>query len=191
MGGALPLMLIFQVPVPVVYKYQWSRIGGFPAFIDSNSYRSNDGVINIKHCHLFVKTWLQTISVVVSSERKVLLIFDVCLSHLNIDTIKDIGVYGMVVLIRMTNTSNETKVEDLVTFGIPKIEFQNSKQSLMTYHIELGNTDGLKTEDFPCILKHYLEKTCTTVLNQSERENSGVYPFDRAPVGRVYKVDIK
>ena len=34
---------------------------------------------------------------------------------------------GMVVLLRMTNTSHKTNMEDLVNFGIEKKEFQNSK----------------------------------------------------------------
>ena len=55
----------------------------------------------------------------------------------------------MVVLICMTNTSHETNVEDLVNFGIVKIEFQNAKQSIMMERLVLGNTDGLKREDFP------------------------------------------
>ena len=37
MGGALPLMFIFQVLVPVVDKYQWPRVGDFPAVLDSNA----------------------------------------------------------------------------------------------------------------------------------------------------------
>ena len=52
----------------------------------------------------------------------------------------------MLVLICMTNTSHETNVEYLVTFGIINIEFQNAKQSLMTESLVLGNIDGTKRE---------------------------------------------
>ena len=53
----------------------------------------------------------------------VLLIFDGFPSHLIIDMIKYMGGDGMVVLLRMTNTSKDTNVEDLVTFVIAKTEF--------------------------------------------------------------------
>ena len=36
----------------------------------------------------------------------------------------------------------------------------------MTERLVLGNTDGLKKEDFTYLLKQYLEKVCTTILNQ-------------------------
>ena len=68
----------------------------------------------IEHYHRVLNPWLQTINVSASSERKVLLIFDGCLSELNIDLLKDMGEDGMVVLIRMKNTSHETNMEDLV-----------------------------------------------------------------------------
>ena len=55
----------------------------------------------------------------------------------------------------------------------------------------LSNTDGLKREEFPCLLKQSMKKACMTVLNRSGWENSGVYPFEHAPVWRVHKVDIK
>ena len=48
----------------------------------------------------------------------------------------------MVFLLRMTNTSHETNVEYLVTFGIAKTEFRNTKQSLIMERIMLGSTDG-------------------------------------------------
>ena len=81
-------------------------------------------------------------------------------------------------LLLLTNTSHNTNVEDLVNFGIAKIEFQNSKQSLMTEHLVLGSTNGLKIYDFPCLLKHSLEKAFTSFLNCSGSEQSGVYYFD-------------
>ena len=96
----------------------------------------------------------------------------------------------MVVLIIMTNTSHKTNVEDLLNFGITKTEFQNSKQSLMTERLMIGNTDGLNIEYFICLLMQYLEKACTDVLNRSEWEQYGVYPFDHAPAFRVFKVDV-
>ena len=78
------------------------------------------------------------------------------------------------VLLRMTKTSHENNVEYLVAFGIAKTEFQDAKQSLMTERLMLGNTGGLKREDFPCILMHSTEKACTNVLNISGWEQSGV-----------------
>ena len=48
-GGALPLMLIFHVPVPVEDKDQWPFIGGFLAFLDSNASGSIDGAMINKH----------------------------------------------------------------------------------------------------------------------------------------------
>ena len=126
-----------------------------------------------------------------SSERKSLLIFDGYPSHLNIDLIKELGGDGMVVLLRTTKTSHETNVEALVTFGIAKKEFQNAKQSLMTENLVIGNTNGLNRKDFTCLLKQYTERACTTVLNRLGWENPGVYTFDRAPVWRVRKIDIK
>ena len=33
MGESLPLMIVFQGPVPVVDKYQWPHISGFPAVV--------------------------------------------------------------------------------------------------------------------------------------------------------------
>ena len=55
-----------------------------------------------------------------------MLIFDDCLSYLNIDLIEDLWGGGgvMVALLRMTNTPQDTNVEDLVTFGTAKTEFQ-------------------------------------------------------------------
>ena len=97
----------------------------------------------------------------------------------------------MVVLLCMTNISHNTNVEDLVTFGIAKTEFQNYKQSLMTERLVLDNTKGLKREDFPCLLKKSLEKECMNILNQSGWENSGVYNFYRYPFWCVHKLDIK
>ena len=99
-----------------------ARIGDFPADLDSNACERNDGAMMIKYYYHVIKPWLQTINVSVSSEMKTLLIFDDCLSHLNIDLLKEMGGGGggMVVLLRMTNTSHETNVEDLVTFGITK-----------------------------------------------------------------------
>ena len=40
-------------------------------------------------------------------------------------------------------------------------------------------------------MKQSMEKACPTDLNRSGWENSGVYPFEHAPVWRVHKVDIK
>ena len=153
MEEPLPLMLIFQGPVPVVDKYQWSRIGGFPAVLDSNACGRNDGAMIIKHSYRVLDPWLKTINASASTERKALLIFDGFPSHLNIDLLKYLGGDGMVVLLCMTNTSHETNVEDLVTFGIAKTEFKNSKQSLMTKRLVPGNTGSLKIEDFPCLLR--------------------------------------
>ena len=120
-----------------------------------------------------------------------MLILDGCPSRLNIDLLKELGGYGMVVLLCMMNTSHETNVEDLVTFGIANTEFQNAKQPLMTEHHVLGNTDGLKREDLPCLLKQSLEKACTTVLNWSGWVKSGVYHFEHDIFWRVRKVYIK
>ena len=91
-----------------------------------------------------------------SSESKALLILDGCPSHLHIDLLKELGGDGMVVLLRMTNTSHKTNVDDLVTFGIVKKEFQNAKQSLMAEGLVLGNRYSLKREDFTCLLKQYM-----------------------------------
>ena len=119
-GEPLPLMLIFQGPVPVADNDQWPHTSGFPAFLESNSCGSNYGAVIIKHYHFALNPWLHTINVSASIKKKALLIFDGCPSHLNIDTLKDMGRYGMVVLIHMTNTSHDTNVEDLVTFGTAK-----------------------------------------------------------------------
>ena len=67
-----------------------------------------------------------------SSDRKAVLIFDGCPSHLNIGLIKELVGDGMVVLLLVKNTSHETNVEYMVNLGIVKTEFQNYKQSLMT-----------------------------------------------------------
>ena len=61
----------------------------------------------------------------------------------------------------------------------------------MTERLVLGNTDGLKREDFTCLLKQHLEKACMTVLNQSGWEKYWVYIFDYDPFWRVREVDIK
>ena len=63
MGEPLPLMLIFQGPVPVAENNQWPHIGGFPDFLYSNECRNNDGEMIIKHCHCVFKPWPQTINV--------------------------------------------------------------------------------------------------------------------------------
>ena len=120
-------MFIFRGPVPVADKGQWPRIGGFPDFLYSNACRFNDGVIIIKHYHRVLNPWLQTINVSVSSERKELIIFDGFPLHLNIDLLKELGGYVIVALLCMTNTLHETNVDYLVTYGITKIEFKNSK----------------------------------------------------------------
>ena len=73
--------------------------------------------MNIKHYHRVVTPWLKKINVSASSDKKALLISDECPSHLNIDLLKELGVYVMVVLIRITNTSHETNMEDMATFG--------------------------------------------------------------------------
>ena len=143
MGGALPLMLVFQGLVPVADRDQGPRIGGFPAFLDSNACGRNCGEMIIKHYHCVLKPWIYTINVSAISERKSLIIFDGCPFHLNIDMLKELGVDGIVVLLHMTNTSHETNVEDLVAFGIAKTEFQNSKQSLMAERLVLGNAAGI------------------------------------------------
>ena len=137
-------MIIFQVPVPVAYNDQCTRISSFPDFLDSNACGSNNGAMIIKHHHHVLKLWLQTINDSEVSYKKALIIFDGFTLHLKIDLLKDMGGCGMVVLLCMTNTSHKTNVEDLVTFGISKTEFQNSKQSLMTESLELGNTDSFK-----------------------------------------------
>ena len=85
----------------------------------------------------------------------------------------------------------QDKLGYIVTFGISNTEFQNSKQSLMTDHLAIGNTKILKREEFTCILKQSLEKLCRTVLNQSGWSQSGVYNFDRTPVWYKHKLDIK
>ena len=118
-----------------------------------------------KHYHCGLKPWLQTINVSASSERKALLIFDGYPLHLNIDLLKDLGGYGMVVFIGVTNNSHNTNVEYMVAFGIAKTESQNAIKSLMTEHLVFGNTDGIKREDFTCLLNQSLEKACATVLN--------------------------
>ena len=73
--------------------------------------------------------------------------FDVCLSHLNINMLMDLGEgggggYG--VLLRMAKTLHKINVEDLVNFGIKNIEFQNTKHIVMTECLVLSNTNGLK-----------------------------------------------
>ena len=85
-----------------------------------------------------------------------MLIFDGCPLHLDIYLLKDLGRYGMVVLLRMKNTSHENKIEDLVTFDITKTESQNSEQSLMAECLMIGNTYDLKGEDFTCLLNQSL-----------------------------------
>ena len=62
----------------------------------------------------------------------------------------------MMVLLRMTNNPHDTNVEDLVTFVIKNTDLKNSKQSLATERLALGNTGGLKREDFPCLLNQSL-----------------------------------
>ena len=73
----------------------------------------------------------------------------------------------------MAKNSHDTNVEDPVTFGIAKTGFQNVKQSSMMECLVLGNTESIKREDFPFLLKHSLENSCTTVLNRSGRSQSG------------------
>ena len=52
-----------------------------------------------------------------------------------------------------------------MTFGVVKTEFQNSKQSLTTERLMLGNINGLKREDFHFLLNKSLENALKTVLN--------------------------
>ena len=61
----------------------------------------------------------------------------------------------------------------------------------MTERLVLGNTGGLKKEYFTCTLNQYLEKACTTVLNQSGWENYWVYIFDHDQVWHVRGLVIK
>ena len=61
----------------------------------------------------------------------------------------------------------------------------------MTERLVLGNTDGLKKEYFTFLLKHYLEKVCTTILNQSGWEKYWVYIFDHDQVWHVRGLVIK
>ena len=100
----------------------------------------------LKNYHFVLTTWLQTINVSTISQSKAVLIFDGCPLHLNIDILKNPGGDGMVDLSLTKKTSQKTNVEYLVTFGIAKTEFKNSKQSLMTEHNLLSKTDGLKRE---------------------------------------------
>ena len=137
-----------------------------------------------------LRSCIQTINVSAISERKIVLIFDGFPLHLHINLLKYLKGDGMVVLLHMMNTSHNTYVEDMVAFGISNAEFLNAKQSLMTEHLVLGNINGLKREEFTCLLKKSLEKACTTFLNGSGWAQSGVYPFDRNPVCRVHKADI-
>ena len=102
--------------MPVVDKNQWPCIGGFPSVLESNACGRNYGAIIIKHYQCVLKPSQFFLSA--SSERKALPIFDGCPSHLNIDLLKELGGYGMIVLIHMTNTSHETNMKDLVSFGI-------------------------------------------------------------------------
>ena len=120
-GEPLPLMLILQGPVPVADKDQWPRIDGFPTLLYSNDCRRNYGAIIIKYYYRVFKTWLQTINVSAISESKELIIFYGCPLHINIDLLKELRGDGTVVLLRMTNTSHDTNVEDLVNFSITKI----------------------------------------------------------------------
>ena len=60
-------------------------------------------MVIIKHYHCVLNPWLQTINGSASSERKALILFDGCPSHLNIDLIKELGGDGMVVLLHMTD----------------------------------------------------------------------------------------
>ena len=75
MGETIPLMIIFQGPVPVLDKNKWLHISGFTAVLDLNPYGSNDGAGIIKHYHCVLKPWLQTINVSASSDRKVLMLY--------------------------------------------------------------------------------------------------------------------
>ena len=77
-GEPLPLMLIFQGPVPVADNDQWPHTSGFPAFLESNSCGSNYGAVIIKHYHFALNPWLHTINVSASIKKKALLIFDGC-----------------------------------------------------------------------------------------------------------------
>ena len=97
----------------------------------------------------------------------------------------------MVVVLHTPNTSHKTNMKDLVTFGITKTESEIDTQSIMTESLVIGNTNGFKREDFPCLLKKSLYKACMTVLNISGWENSGVYPFDSAQIWSVRNIDIK
>ena len=152
--------------MPVEDRNQWPHIGGFTAVLDSNARGRNNWAVIVKQFHRVLEPWPQTIKVSASSARKAVLIFDGCLPHLHIDMLKEIGGSGVVVLLCMKNTSHKTKVEDMVTFGIAKTEFQNDKQSLTTQRLVLGNTDGIKRQDFSCLLKQSLEKAFTTFLNR-------------------------
>ena len=82
-------MLIFQGPVPVLYKDQGYRISGFPAVLGSNDCRSNDGAMIIKQYNCVLKPWLQKINVSANYERKALIIIDLFSLHLNNDLLKD------------------------------------------------------------------------------------------------------
>ena len=108
-------MLILQGPVPVADKYQWPCIGGFPDVLYSNACGSNDGAIIIKHYHQVLNPWLKTINGSARSERKALIIFYGFTLHPNIYLLKELWGDGMMVLLRMKNTSHETNVEELVT----------------------------------------------------------------------------
>ena len=48
-GEPLPLMIVFQGPVPVEDKDKWPWIGGFHAVLDWNTCGSNNEVMIIKH----------------------------------------------------------------------------------------------------------------------------------------------
>ena len=76
------------------------------AVLSENSNRSNDVTIIIKHYHHVFKPYLQTINFSSRSEMEAMIIFDGCISHLNIDLLKELGGDDMVVLIRMTKTSH-------------------------------------------------------------------------------------
>ena len=67
----------------------------------------------------------KTIKVSARIERKEVLLFYGCPSHLNIDLLKELRGDGIVVLFLMTNTSHDTNEDYLITFGIAKTEFQN------------------------------------------------------------------
>ena len=54
--GPLPIILIFQGPMSVMYKYQWPHIDGFTSVLEPNACGRNYRAMVIKHYHSVLNT---------------------------------------------------------------------------------------------------------------------------------------